>query len=80
MTDPDDAIIAEAIIALGRSLRLNVVAEGMETKAQLDFLNALNCDEAQGFYFSKPLLAAEFIEYCQEQNQKTEVEPIKLSA
>jgi len=58
--NPDDAVITAAIVALARSLRLTVTAEGIETKAQLDYLKSLGCDEAQGFYFSKPLPVHEF--------------------
>lgn len=58
--DPDDAVITAGIIALAGSLRMNVVAEGVETKAQLEHLYALHCDEVQGFYFSKPLPTTEF--------------------
>ena len=53
-TDPDDAAIVTAVIAMARSLRLKVVAEGVENKDQLDFLATLNCNEYQGYYFSKP--------------------------
>ncbi len=58
--NPDDAVITAAIVALARSLRLNVTAEGIETKAQLDYLKSLGCDEAQGFYFSQPLALHKF--------------------
>jgi diguanylate cyclase (GGDEF)-like protein/PAS domain S-box-containing protein len=54
----DDAAIATAIIALGRSLRLDVVAEGVETREQLAFLESQGCDEIQGFLVSPPLDAA----------------------
>ena len=54
-TDPEDAAIAAAIINLGHSLRLNVIAEGVETAEQLDLLKHMGCDEAQGYYLSKPL-------------------------
>ena len=55
----DDAAIAQAIIAMGRSLRLTVVAEGVETPQQRDFLRLHGCDELQGFLSSPPLEAAE---------------------
>ena len=54
-TDPDDATIARAIISLAHSLKLKVVAEGVETRAQLDFLRRHGCDEMQGYYFARPL-------------------------
>jgi EAL domain-containing protein (putative c-di-GMP-specific phosphodiesterase class I) len=53
--DEDDAAIARAMIAMARSLRLDVVAEGVENEAQLAFLRAEGCGKAQGFYFSRPL-------------------------
>ncbi len=53
--DPDDAAITLAIISLGHSLQLKVIAEGVETEAQLDFLSAHGCDEMQGYYFARPL-------------------------
>jgi EAL domain-containing protein (putative c-di-GMP-specific phosphodiesterase class I) len=55
LADPEDAAIAMAIINLAHTLNLRVVAEGVETKAQYDFLKAHGCDEMQGFYFSRPL-------------------------
>jgi EAL domain-containing protein (putative c-di-GMP-specific phosphodiesterase class I) len=57
---PEDASIVRAIVSLAHSLRLKVVAEGVETPAQLDFLKAVGCDEYQGYHFSKPLPATEF--------------------
>jgi diguanylate cyclase (GGDEF)-like protein/PAS domain S-box-containing protein len=51
---PEDRAIAETIISLGKTLGVTVVAEGVETKTQLEFLREHACDEMQGFYFSKP--------------------------
>ena len=53
--DGDDAGITQAIIAMAHSLRLAVIAEGVETAEQLDFLRANGCDEMQGYHFSRPL-------------------------
>jgi len=55
MTDADDAKIITAITAIAHSLRLNVVAEGVETVEQLSFLKKHQCDQAQGFLFHRPL-------------------------
>jgi diguanylate cyclase (GGDEF)-like protein len=57
---PEDASIVQAIVSLAHNLRLKVVAEGVETLEQLDFLKAAGCDEYQGFHFSRPLPAADF--------------------
>jgi FOG: EAL domain len=56
--DKQDAAIAATIIAMARNLELKVLAEGVETQAQLDFLKRHGCDEVQGYYFSRPLPAA----------------------
>jgi EAL domain-containing protein (putative c-di-GMP-specific phosphodiesterase class I) len=53
--NPDDAAITSAIISMAKSLRLKVIAEGVEDEAQMSFLRAHHCDEIQGYYFSKPL-------------------------
>jgi diguanylate cyclase (GGDEF)-like protein len=57
---PEDASIVRAIVSLAHSLRLKVVAEGVETPAQLEFLRTAGCDEYQGYHFSRPLPAADF--------------------
>jgi len=58
--DPDKAAIAASIIALAHSLQLQVIAEGVETEAQLEFLRERGCDEMQGFLFSGPVREANF--------------------
>jgi diguanylate cyclase (GGDEF)-like protein len=52
-TDSNDAALVSAIISLGKSLNLNIIAEGVETLEQLDFLKAHHCEEGQGYFFSK---------------------------
>ena len=59
-TVPDETIIVKAVISMGRSLKLRVIAEGVETQEQLAFLQAHQCDEAQGYYFSRPVLPQQF--------------------
>jgi diguanylate cyclase (GGDEF)-like protein/PAS domain S-box-containing protein len=58
-TNPNDASIVRAVIGLGRSLNIRVVAEGVETAAQLARLQEQQCPEAQGYYFSRPVIADE---------------------
>jgi EAL domain-containing protein (putative c-di-GMP-specific phosphodiesterase class I) len=59
---PDDAAITAAIISMAKTLNLKVIAEGVETEAQMSFLRAHHCDEIQGYYFSKPLAISEVVE------------------
>jgi EAL domain-containing protein (putative c-di-GMP-specific phosphodiesterase class I) len=59
-TDSEDKAIVSAIINMARSLGLTTIAEGVETTAQLDFLREQDCDEMQGYHFSKPLLPDAF--------------------
>ncbi|CAN5451055.1 hypothetical protein BH11PSE11_BH11PSE11_35710 [soil metagenome] len=59
-TSKEDGIILNAVIGMGRSLHQRVVAEGIELEDQVDFLNDHDCEEGQGHYFSKPLLADQF--------------------
>jgi diguanylate cyclase (GGDEF)-like protein/PAS domain S-box-containing protein len=61
-TSQDDMAITRAIIALARSLRLSVIAEGVENKSQLIFLKSLKCDEVQGYLIAPPLPEQEFLE------------------
>jgi diguanylate cyclase (GGDEF)-like protein/PAS domain S-box-containing protein len=59
-TTPNDTSIVTAVISMGRSLKLRVIAEGVETQQEMEFLQALHCDEAQGYYFSRPVAAPDF--------------------
>ncbi len=59
-TTPEETTIVAAIISMGRSLKLRVVAEGVETQKELEFLQLHQCDEAQGYYFSRPMVPEAF--------------------
>ena len=59
-TDTDDAVIVSTIISMAHSLKLKVIAEGVESAEQLAFLKQQGCDEIQGYYFSQPVSAEEF--------------------
>lgn len=61
--DSSDAALVSAIISLGKSLKLTVIAEGIETLEQLDFLKAHHCEEGQGYYFSKAVAPDAFAHY-----------------
>ncbi|HYX22446.1 MAG TPA: EAL domain-containing protein [Thermoanaerobaculia bacterium] len=65
-SDKDDAAIAMAVIAMGRSLELEVIAEGVETEEQLAFLKGHQCDQLQGFLLSKPLAPRDFDRFLDE--------------
>lgn len=67
MTRPDDASIVRAIVSLAHNLRLKVVAEGVETQDQLEFLKSLGCDQYQGFHFSTPVSADAFEQMLRKQ-------------
>lgn len=64
--DAEDLAIAAAIVAMGRSLQMRVVAEGVETEAQADCLARLGCDEVQGYLLSRPLSAAQFQQWLRQ--------------
>jgi EAL domain-containing protein (putative c-di-GMP-specific phosphodiesterase class I) len=59
-TTRDDTTLVAAVINMARSLKLRVIAEGVETVEELKFLQAHQCDEAQGYYFSRPVPAQQF--------------------
>jgi EAL domain-containing protein (putative c-di-GMP-specific phosphodiesterase class I) len=59
--DPNDAAIVTAVVAMAKNLKLKLVAEGVETEEQRAFLDTLDCDEYQGFYFSRPVPPEDFV-------------------
>lgn len=69
-TDQDDAAIASAIISMAKSLHLKVIAEGVENKEQLAFLQSQGCYEIQGYFFSRPLPAKDFKLFVEQWNSK----------
>jgi diguanylate cyclase (GGDEF)-like protein/PAS domain S-box-containing protein len=74
MTDSHDAAIARTIVTLGYSLGLQVIAEGVETVAQRDFLVSIGCNIFQGYLYSAPLAAADFQAFAQLSAQRTNVQ------
>ena len=63
LTDPNDASIVRTIITLAENLGIGVIAEGVETPGQRDFLAALGCHAYQGYFFSRPLPVGDFEKY-----------------
>jgi len=78
--DADDAAITEAIIAMAHSLRLRVIAEGVETEEQLRFLRAHGCDEMQGYHFSRPLPEGELLRLLQAAAPDSRTASVKIRA
>jgi len=72
--DANDLAIAGMVLALGRSLGLAVVAEGVETEAQRQVLAGIGCERFQGYLFSRPLPAADFADYARRHASQAEVE------
>lgn len=64
--DNDSAAIVASIVAMAHHLNMRVIAEGVETREQVEFLRTLRCDSLQGYYYSKPLTAAEFERFASE--------------
>ncbi len=75
-TASSETTIVTAVISMGRSLNLRVVAEGVETSEELAFLQAHQCDQAQGYYFSRPVLAPQFAELLETQSARSSLSPI----
>ena len=73
LSDPSDAQIVKAIINLGHSLDLEVVAEGVEESAQRDMLAANGCDLMQGYLFAEPMDGVAFMSYLQRQSSARSV-------
>ena len=81
--DTEDAAIISAIVALGHTLNLRIVAEGVETEEQQEFLSRLGCTALQGFLFAKPMGAEEFGQFAMKhgsRNQVIELKPAKRRA
>ncbi|WP_370298779.1 EAL domain-containing protein [Pontibacterium sp.] len=70
--DENDRAITRAIVALGKSLNLTVIAEGVEYASQISFLANEECEQIQGFFYSKPLPEAEFLEYLNTHKSRRE--------
>ena len=69
--DKENEVLVQAIIAMAHGLRLEVIAEGVETAQQWEYLRSLGCDFVQGYYFGKPMPKAEFDEYIVSQLDKS---------
>jgi len=74
----DDAAITAAVISMAKSLRLKVIAEGVEDEAQMSFLRAHHCDELQGYYFSKPLAVDKVADILRGDPNKSQAEPMPV--
>lgn len=73
MSNPDSAAVTDAIIALAKSLRLSITAEGVETQEQLEYLKMRGCHEGQGYYFSRPVPADIIVPMLQKSSQQMEI-------
>lgn len=80
VSDPDDAAIAQSIVSLAHNLGLQVVAEGVETREQLEFLASVGCDEMQGYYFSRPVPQSECTKMLMENHRMSvQMPPVKAA-
>jgi len=69
VVDKDDTAITMAIISMAKSLRLEVIAEGVETSQQLAFLRENGCDDIQGYHFARPLVETDFVAFLSNHTQ-----------
>ena len=69
-TNNDDAAIAGAVVAMAHSLKLRVIAEGVETLEQIEFLRSFECDEIQGYFISRPVPTKEFEQLLSEEYEQ----------
>jgi EAL domain-containing protein (putative c-di-GMP-specific phosphodiesterase class I) len=77
--DGNEAAIVTAVISMARSLKLQVVAEGVETLEELEFLRAQDCEQAQGFYFSRPVPVSKFVRLLlREAERRKQAKPTSL--
>jgi len=69
-SEAEDGVLAQAIISLGHALHLKVIAEGVETDAQLHFLKRHGCDQVQGFLYGEPIPPEQFAQLLERARQK----------
>ena len=79
MTDPNSTVIIKAIVGLGKSLDLSIIAEGVETPEQADYLCEAGCEMAQGYLFGKPVPPEEFTSLLKEQSLSSDRHQSQLS-
>jgi EAL domain-containing protein (putative c-di-GMP-specific phosphodiesterase class I) len=79
-TTPDETTIVTAVISMGQSLKLRVVADGVETQEELAFLQAHQCEQAQGYLFSRPVRPQEFAALLQTQSVGSSIFPLSSTA
>jgi EAL domain-containing protein (putative c-di-GMP-specific phosphodiesterase class I) len=73
--DERDRVIVQKTIEMGHELGIHVIAEGVETKEQLDFLHLKGCDSAQGYFFSRPLPANEMVTWLHQYRSNLQLQP-----
>ena len=64
--DQDSAEVISSLISLGKNLKKKTIFEGVETRVQVDFLKSIDCDQVQGFFYSKPLTEEEYLKFLKE--------------